>query len=517
MIIMNPVSIKNSELGLTLSFLPAKDRRNLAKVSKTMHGRLSFLSTPPPRPSICWRSRWSKGLRRMQQLSSSINCRTPILSGQGDYVYYYKNNGVTSSPSEQDFRTIHALYLRCKEAFFSQPDLRRSSKMKLTHSLQARLTQLNPDLHCHFLPSILFQLCTVYFGMEEDFERGSLCSPNENPHQTCSHPPKLSFQETESSPRFISFLCLINAKIVDQLQKKHSFSLNFESRQEMCNYYIRALKRHLYQCKPKPRGVEYGYSCTAFFLRPSTLSRKEALYPVGINTKMAEDIFRNTLVLECHGLANTHLIIYRGARLERDSIVGREGGCYSLSYSSGLLSGLAYDADACAYTYGVQSRQEERGIIPSTTLYALPVPLSEFHSGLFDIPVAHSLYGLCRSGEFFHARTRSWYNDPLSGRGEENQGFKDKVFSKKTTKSNRFRCLEFFNVNRVSLLSKESATDTFNAYLQNKAIVLNGSDIYRSRCEAITSWVRDFALSVYRTGKFKMTKLFAKQGELLRK
>ena len=125
-------------------------------------------------------------------------------------------------------------------------------------------------------------------------------------------------------------------------------------------------------------------------------SRRGSIRPCGIKDQSHINIIRRVCQLECSLLAQTHILLYRGAKLSEDDVI-RNNSIYSLSFGTSLFAGIFYDGAATAFHF---IRND------NCDAYCIPILYKKIEQSCFYIPQDNTICQLFGKGEVFHARTK---------------------------------------------------------------------------------------------------------------
>lgn len=372
---------------------------------------------------------WSESLQK------SITSE-PVTKGQGDYIAFYPNG---AKLTQENFNEVYEIFNEyMPTAIFN----RGEDPLNRDMLIKEKIKEIDPELEIAFVPRTLYELIFLRKCISEDVNNGSICNfinPSFEKEATEVEikelfPGKDTFRLRELNEKIKDKRAKqrkekkcwhfrpqpyendkelegIN-KIAYRLNKAIVKSLNPTSKgftySELCQKVeleITFLKTHFINSDLKPlANCELGGPSVAFSIEKPC----SPLGPLSIQTDNDAEVIRKCVALECSKVAENSLLLFRGARIEKDSIeIIREDEKkpYSQSFGSSAFAGAVFDNGATAFRYMLS---------PNTDAYAVSLPFNQVNSSPFTIQPHSTLRQLYGKGETFHPRTKAWSGAPLN-------------------------------------------------------------------------------------------------------
>lgn len=159
------------------------------------------------------------------------------------------------------------------------------------------------------------------------------------------------------------------------------------------------------------------------------------------------ELLKNTLIQETVGVENDGIVLYRGARDDKESGIDENAPNrgYSISYNSSLLNGVLSDITACTYKFMTDATivGNTNNNIQTNKLYKHKYVLNKFFYGdnseednLFFIPPLHPYLQMMSIGELWHPRSKIYNGSTIkeistfAGLYDDNKGIVGVDFDK---------------------------------------------------------------------------------------
>ena len=378
-----------------------------------------------------------------------------IKNGYGEYLVYQRTaDGKAEAISEDDYKNIYDLIEECRGKTF--PDRHAA----LTDNIRKKLGR---EVHLVFVPRTAYELIYLRECVEEELKRKWCCNANASGvelalstdnekllqqslkkarWQQCSFndedyllqfkdPYKLKYRK-ESVKVIAATLNQVALSRFATLSAKPVEGLTFDEIKATAQEDIEFFKElHGEESKNRfflntngekidivnvlrNRPFSNTPSITESFITEDTkVWGKAERFPLGISEERHESIVKQAIQMECCAEAVNHLVLYRGAEIDKDAIIRKEfefsnrGLMFpnSLVYGASLYAGAIYDGGVTAFHFMRSQWVDAQAVF---------VPLKEQQEGTtpFHVQQVHPLIQLMSKGEIFNARTKIWPMNP---------------------------------------------------------------------------------------------------------
>lgn len=431
----------------------------------------------------------------LNKTMSTVDSPNKVTCGQGEYiVFYHSPDGQKQTLSKEDFDKVYTVFLEfsAKKLLENLSPEGVQSYINRYENIRERVKLINKALEINFIPRTLYELVLVEQCIVEEMTtfclninpkthekvskaakalstKSSTTETNVEKQQQavinamqhrldngCWHRKVFRNTENDDDPEIINIAYRLNAIMVELF---NSCDIGFTEEELIAHTkkQLLFLQSHRNaeptQIKKYTKEDLFGLAVN-FYYDCEYKTRDQMIIPgMGIGNAQDAHIITAAVALEYSKKAHEAFLIYRGAILEKESILSQNESPHSLSYGTSLLAGSLFDRFGTAWSYMKQS---------GCDAFAISIPFDQLYTSPFHIPVAHTISQFLGKGEIFHARSKIW-----NGFTVDENTMIDGIYD--------FECniqhLVSFN------LSKEDLVQQFKNYMINNVTILKNREL----------------------------------------
>lgn len=364
------------------------------------------------------------------RVTDIANSPQKITMGQGEYIVFHKlPNNERKEMSRETYEQVYEILLKNAPTAIinSGCDQAMDQCVNRYERIKTSVKNLDPSLEVVFVPRTLYELIFIRQCIDEDIKGNEICRMLDPFNHPIKHVSRCSpfYELAKENTKYMAdrqcwhlayfgdagdnkdqgvkdVAYRLNEVMINTLSPAASgltqqdLSIHVENEIKYLKNHYQHVQDLLDKKMPTILKCDFGGPTTNFGYGWDSSGR--GIYPMGIRDDVDAQIIRNAVQLDCSKIAETSFLLYRGSKLDTDS-VSRGGIPYSLSYGTSVFAGCLFDGGATAYHY-LRNRENDA--------YAIPVPFDQLNDSPFYIPPTHTIAQLFGKGETFHCRTKGW-------------------------------------------------------------------------------------------------------------